>query len=198
MGTLISKLETAPPMLVLKLLNQKKAESVSAGLRRVSDDLDFTQAVASLVATSGKLNSIKEALIEAFRRRNSEGHFQTGQSMSVDTLLNERAQSEQDDDYTGEMNNLKKKKRGTTPRNYYNQKGRRLYCYDFQRAACSRRNCKYAHVCSRCEGSHGEQQCPQKPVRPAPDERTDTTNHVSDDATPPHPRKRKDRTRTRS
>ena len=67
MGTLISKLETAPPMLVLKLLNQKKAKSVSEGLRRVADDLDFIQVIASLVATSGILNSIKEALIEAFR-----------------------------------------------------------------------------------------------------------------------------------
>ena len=63
------------PLMVQELLDKKRSDAIQGSLSRVADDLDFTQTVAGLVSRSGKLNAVKNALVGAFRKRNSHGRF---------------------------------------------------------------------------------------------------------------------------
>ena len=122
----------APPSSVWKLLNTKTGLAIEKGLRKVADDLDFAQTLVSLVSQTGQLNSVKNALVRAFRRRNTEGVFQLGQSMSLDTLLNSNADDEgdKDQDDNAQDSPAPQKKR-LAPRGSTTATTKRLYyCYD--------------------------------------------------------------------
>ena len=128
----IDILARAPPSSVWKLLNTKTGLAIEKGLRKVADDLDFAQTLVSLVSQTGQLNSVKNALVRAFRRRNTEGVFQLGQSMSLDTLLNSNADDEgdKDQDDNAQDSPAPQKKR-LAPRGSTTATTKRLYyCYD--------------------------------------------------------------------
>ena len=84
--------------MILKLLNMKKGNVIYESLRRVADDLDFSQTVAFISCRSGKINSLKNAVAAAFSKRNTNGQFQQGQSLYVDKLINENESREADGD----------------------------------------------------------------------------------------------------
>ena len=143
-------LARAPPLMVLKLLDRERSTAIQDSLSRVADDLDFTQTVASLVCRSGKVNAVKNALVGAFRRRNSHGQFQQGNSMSLDTLIYENATKEVDEDQ-GTVNQPPKKGRRSVSQ---------LYCFDYQTGKCKRRSCRFPHRCSKCwEWDHSANDC---------------------------------------
>ena len=129
---IIDILARAPPSSVWKLLNTKTGLAIEKGLRKVADDLDFAQTLVSLVSQTGQLNSVKNALVRAFRRRNTEGVFQLGQSMSLDTLLNSNADDEgdKDQDENAQDSPAPQRKR-LAPRGSTTATTKRLYyCYD--------------------------------------------------------------------
>ena len=198
MAELLQKLARAPFTSVLKLLSKMRSSQMLDGFHQVTEDLDFTQTVASLVGSCGKINCIKNDLVEAFRRRNTYGQFQHGQSMSLDVVLNEKTSDEVSEDKTGEEG-PKSNKRGGIRQDP--NRGRNLYCYDFQRGNCNRTYCKYAHICGKCRRpGHSMMQCYANAEdgsissRAVPSRAVQDQNISRDDnEVPPHPRSRRDR-----
>ena len=170
----------------------------------MADDLDFAQTLVSLVDHTGKINSIKNALVKAFRRRNTDGTFQRGQSLSLDTLLNQNTVDEEDEDQTDTTRNSTKRRLTPAGSTTATTTTRRVpYCYDYQRGSCSRTSCRYAHICSKCwRYNHGAETCPKtsgtRPVvnrrnpdlaEPVPSQSTS----LNEDAMPPNARSRRNR-----
>lgn len=190
-------LARAPPLMVLELLDKKRSDAIQGSLSRVADDLDFTQTVAGLVSRSGKLNAVKNALVGAFRKRNSHGRFQQGNSMSLDTLIYENAAKEVDEDQPVVEETPKKGRRSI----------RQLYCFDYQGGRCKRTSCRFPHRCSKCwDWSHGANNCNRKAekgyrkTRRGRSRSSIRQRNVTPESTlaPPNPRSRRDRPRTGS
>ena len=47
------------------------------------------------------------------------------------------------------------------PRSAYTKSGKEI-CRNFQQGRCSNTDCKFAHVCSQCEGAHARPSCPRR------------------------------------
>lgn len=199
MDELLQTLARAPPYMVLQLLNKEKGNVIGEGLQRVAEDLDFTQAVASMTGRCGRVNAVTKAVISAFERRNTNGHFQEGQSLHVDVMMHGNEDGEVDDD-DHRSKTRSKSKRGQNKRPSYAEKRKRYYCFDFQKGTCDRAVCRFPHTCEICgQHNHGAVGCPSKPGRSTASrgtERRRTTdaddNAQSRSEVPPHPRFRRD------
>ena len=191
-----SKLQREPPpFMVLKLLNMKKGNVIQESLRRVADDLDFSQTVASLTCRSGKINSLKNAVAAAFSKRNANGQFQLGQSLYVDKLINENESREVDED---EKVPPRRKRWGSRAEN--SEKQVRYFCYDYQQGKCARSVCRYPHICKICWKNHGAVDCPDTPGGITKGRKKNPVNVTGgqDDShrrakIPPHPRYRREK-----
>ena len=199
MDELLQVLARAPPYMVLQLLCKEKGNVICEGLQRVADDLDFTQAVASMTGRCAKINAVTKAVISAFERRNTNGHFQVGQSLHVDIMMNDKEEGEVDEDDHG-VKTRSKSKRLQNRRPSYAEKRKRYYCFDYQRNRCNRTVCRYPHTCKICgQHAHGAIDCPDNPEGSSASRGTEhrRTTSADDNAqsrteVPPHPRYRRD------
>ena len=142
-----------------------------------ANDLDYVQELLTSLSTKASLNPSLNAVVNTFSRRRFKGCFKTeGQSVELDTLLQQTTKSTKDSE---------------SPTASTSRRSDRL-CFAFQRESCALSSCSFSHRCSlcysyehgamRCTYNRGDQNATQGAARaPAPASR------------PPHPRFRRDR-----
>ena len=162
---------------VINFIDKEKGDEIAETLLQHANDLDDVQELLTSLSTKASLNPSLNAVVNAFSRRRFKGCFKTeGQSVELDTLLQQTTKSKKDkESYTA-----------STSRRFD-----RL-CYAFQRESCAVSSCNFSHRCSlcysyehgaiRCTYNSGGQNATHGAARtPAPASR------------PPHPRYRRDR-----
>ena len=150
-------LSGVPPLSVLKLLDQVRAEELAALSDRVTAELDFVQSTVDLVAAQDSLNPSMNAVAEAFKRRHVAGHFSAGEhNIKVDSLVYADTKSKNDYDHCA--TDICKE---VADRKNPSSRGRQTnVCLDFQRGYCRWRNCRFDHRCAECgKRGHGQRSC---------------------------------------
>ena len=190
-GQFIKMLSKMSILGILKLINKPRFDEVTELLLQHADDLDYIQSLLNLLGEKPELNPPMNAVSDAFNRRRFTGGFkQENQSVVLDTLLNANTKTPKDDDSLAikDESSTKRSTRspGESPGNY---------CFHFQNNRCTFRNCKFRHICMRCQASgHGSSTC--SAVLPISRNLTGNTATVPATAQargPPHPRFRRDR-----
>ena len=92
-------LSRASPAGMLKLIKPQVWATLTTGLKRMEESLEFTQSLLNLIGEKPALNPVMNAVADSFFRRRFSGHFQSGyHGIELDTLLNAPSASLLDDD----------------------------------------------------------------------------------------------------
>ena len=174
-------LAQAPIMEGIKFANKEKGEKLTKVLLQHADDLDYLQDLITSIGKKTALNPSLNAVIQAYSRRRYGGLFKKeGQSVELDTLLQQNTTTKKDSDVHSVTSQA-------SPR----------FCHKFQLGLCTWRTCTFKHHCSLCAAlTHGASNCPKLRLL----RRTNGSNSTlaTRDTTyntsrPPHPRFRRDR-----
>ena len=190
-------LSTAPPLLVLKLLNADTGGNLDTLIGNVSTELDFVQTVADLVSSGDGLNPSLNAVADAFRRRLLKGRFVSeSNTVKMNALVYTDTKGANDNDVAAKdvKDHYSTKKYDTTNRG----KAAKGICFLFQRGLCRWIECRFEHRCSLCKRlGHGEVNCMKKAESSrdsfADQNRDGRLKRGKSAERPPHPRFRRDR-----
>ena len=144
--------------------------------------MDFLQTLVSSLGKNSELNPSLNALHTAFIRRKFTERFRNhGQSIELDTLLNQHTKSKLDDDgVTSKRTAQDDQPQETHP------------CHAFQRGSCNFKSCRYQHKCVVCDADgHGAIACPKKGSSQTAEPKKE--KQWVPKTKPPHPRYRRDR-----
>ena len=190
-GQFAKALARAPVVEVLKFLAKDKASEIVGGLLQNADDLDYLQNLITSIGKQPSINPTMNAVVDAFARRRIAGRFKTaGQSVALDTLLQQSTKTVDDDDATVAASSKQTRQNsGRKPNNL---------CYLFQRNECTFQPCLYRHRCSICFAvTHGSMSCNRYRRQQNPEvrsrERGTNSQRQSIPSRPPNPRFRRDR-----
>ena len=125
-------LSTAPPLLVLKLLNADTGGNLDTLIGNVSTELDFVQTVADLVSSGDGLNPSLNAVADAFRRRLLKERFVSeSNTVKMNALVYADTKGSNDNDVSAKdvKDHYSTKKYDTTKRG----KAAKGICFLFQR-----------------------------------------------------------------
>ena len=174
------------PLGILRLVDKSRFKEIYEMLLQHGDDLDYVQSLINLIGERSDVNPPMNAVSDAFNRRRFTRRFkQEGQSVELDALLNDNTKGDKDDDTFVQR---KTKKQSST--------GGVQTCFLFQSASCHYQQCRYRHVCMKCQSTnHGSLACTA--VTPSSNQQTraQTTNPStsSNSTRPPNARFRRDR-----
>ena len=179
-------LSRATPAGMLKLIKPQVWATLTTGLKRMEESLEFTQSLLNLIGEKPALNPVMNAVADSFFRRRFSGHFQSGyHGIELDTLLNAPSASLLDDDTKVSQG----RNRGWN--------GKRRVCYLFQSGSCTYKACRFNYVCTVCKSlKHGRHKCPHKERTTAGSTERSRHGGTEDHQRPPHPRFRRDRARS--
>ena len=189
-GEFVRFLSQATSMGVLKLINKKQADMVARSLSLAAEGLDYSQAVLNVIGSKASVNPVMNAIVDAFNRRRFAGTFRYGgQSVELDTLLNERAMFPEDSDTRVAQRESTQAGRGST--------GSDQICFLFQANKCNWTKCRFRHACSICNSpNHGRDACPKHTGEKTNKQKHQTSRDRDERRDrPPHPRTRRDRAR---
>ena len=116
---ILKLLSGAPPLLVLKLLDKVKGDTLNTLLENVSAELDFVQNVPDLVSSGDSLNPSLNAVADAFKRRQLTGQFVGDKNtVKVNALVYAETKGEHDNDFAAKdvKEHYAPKKSGTSNR----------------------------------------------------------------------------------
>ena len=138
----------SPSLQLIKFANEAKFNVVNESLCQLASDLDYLQSLITSLGNETSLNPSMNAVCDAFSRRRTTRRFRShGQSVELDTLLNQSRKGKRDDDALPFLSNWKTFKSTRT-------------CFQFQEGTCSYSNCRFRHQCSVCNSrSHGSRSC---------------------------------------
>ena len=182
----------SPPLQLLKFANEAKFNVLNESLCQLASDLDYLQSLTTSLSNETSLNPSMNAVCDAFSRRRTTRRFRShGQSVELDTLLNQSRKGKRDDDALPFLSNSKPG---------YSFKSTRT-CFRFQEGTCSFPSCRFRHQCSVCNSrSHGSRSCTGRAgttLQGRIEQQPPATTTSSTSSRPPHPRFRRDRERDR-
>ena len=91
------KLAKASPLEILDFVKAPNRVRLTEALLRHADDLDYLQTLISSLGNRNELNPSMNAVCEAFSRRRFSGRFRrTGQTVELDTLLQQETKGVQE------------------------------------------------------------------------------------------------------
>ena len=140
-------------------------------LDRMSDNLEFSQSLSEYFATDDMLEPALMLIAESLRRDPNLRKNLHGGSFASNAMVYRHRASPRDHDMnfkrpikSSPRTTIPTKKQKTSMRD---KKGFGKYtygyCFRFQHTgSCDRPDCEFLHKCNSCDGSHGEESCPDK------------------------------------
>ena len=157
-------LRTAPPLKILELFNEQKAQNIKNSLDAISGVMHFGQSMAAYFAQDDALEPALAAVCEVLRSDPNIGSVLKKRCSTFMAVAQcyQKQRSPQDVDLSTTPHSQQNSHQNNrvTPRRPSSRYARGL-CFAFQNRGCPRgRSCNFTHKCNRCGSfEHGASAC---------------------------------------